>query len=75
MDPYPLVFNKLPYLLKGAKILIANHFDQIAEGDCSFVRITQGEYVPHPYSEHITSLLNYAQTAMLAILANIRGTA
>ena len=71
-DPYPLVYNKLVHLLKGAKILVEKHFSQIESGDFSFIPIPKGFYAPNPYSEYTTSLPNYAQTAMLEILSIVR---
>jgi hypothetical protein len=72
IDPPPLVYNKLLFLLEGAKIVTERHFDQIVSGDLSFIPMPEGKYEPDLKSQYITSLPNYTQTAMLGILSIIR---
>jgi hypothetical protein len=62
-DPFALMYNKLPYLLKGAKILVDQNFDQISLGNYDFLQ---------PSNQAKTSIANYAQTAMLEILSIAR---
>lgn len=63
-NPYPLVYNKLAYLLKGAKIIVQDHFPEIVSGKISLLE----------HKTQDTSIPNYLQTALLETLSIIRKT-